>query len=97
MYGELHTISPLVPAREIFFLRHCLELEQGLWVIVDVSYDCPIEMQQFFSANSLAWRLPSGCMIQSLADGNSKVSVYIHKSLLPFRVAATVGLEVLPS
>lgn len=70
MYEQMHILSPLVPPREFYFLRHCQQIELGMWVIVDVSYECPKEKS---SLPSRSWRLPSGCMIQDLPNGCSKV------------------------
>ncbi|XP_022889938.1 homeobox-leucine zipper protein HDG11-like [Olea europaea var. sylvestris] len=73
MYEELQVLSPLVPTRQIYFLRFCQQIEQGAWVIVDVSYDLPHQEKQFASS-SKAHRLPSGCLIQDMPNGYSKVT-----------------------
>jgi homeobox-leucine zipper protein len=39
MYAELHILSPLVPTREIYFLRHCKQHTEGIWPMVEVSVD----------------------------------------------------------
>ncbi|XP_059451983.1 homeobox-leucine zipper protein ROC8-like [Corylus avellana] len=75
MYEQMHILSPLVPPREFYFLRHCQQIELGMWVIVDVSYECPKEKS---SLPSRSWRLPSGCMIQDLPNGCSKVTWVEH-------------------
>jgi homeobox-leucine zipper protein len=69
MYEQMHILSPLVPPREFYFLRLCLQLEPGQWVIADVSYDYLKES----GSPPCAWRLPSGCMIQDMPNGCSKV------------------------
>ena len=74
MYEQLHILSPLVPSREFYFLRHCQQIERGSWVIVDVSYDLSKE-----SSSPRCWRLPSGCIIQDMPNGSSKVR-NIHNS-----------------
>lgn len=74
MYEKMHILSPLVPPREYYFLRHCQQLEQGLWVIMDVSCDWP---HQENISHSRCWRLPSGCMIQEMPNGCSNVSYSI--------------------
>ncbi|KAF5747994.1 homeobox-leucine zipper protein HDG11 isoform X2 [Tripterygium wilfordii] len=74
MYGQMHVLSPLVPTREFFFLRHCHQIEAGLWVIVDISY----ESMKDRVLNSRCWRLPSGCMIQEMPNGCSKVTWVEH-------------------
>lgn len=69
MYEEMHILSPLVPSREFYFIRHCQQIEVGSWVIVDVSYDF---LKETISP-SRCWKLPSGCIIQDMPNGCSKV------------------------
>ncbi|KAJ6369464.1 hypothetical protein OIU76_027817 [Salix suchowensis] len=76
MYEQMHILSPMVPTREFYFLRLCQQLEPGQWVIADVSYDYLKES----GSPSCAWRLPSGCLIQDMADGFSKVFVDVSMS-----------------
>jgi homeobox-leucine zipper protein len=71
MYEELNMLSPMVPTREFCFLRYCRHLEQGLWAIADVSVDLSREIQ--FQTHSGTRRLPSGCLIQEIPNGYSKV------------------------
>ena len=71
MHEELQVLSTFVPTREFYFLRYCQQIEQGLWAIVDVSYDFPRDNQ--FSAQFRSHRLPSGCLIQDMPNGYSKV------------------------
>ncbi|KAF9667494.1 hypothetical protein SADUNF_Sadunf15G0028800 [Salix dunnii] len=68
MYEELQVLSPLVPTREFCILRYCQQIEQGLWAIVNVSYDIPQFASQF-----RCHRLPSGCLIQDMPNGYSKI------------------------
>lgn len=74
MYEELHVLSPVVPTREFCFLRYCQQIEQGLWAIADVSVDLSRESNQF-NAPSRSRRLPSGCLIQEMPNGYSKVII----------------------
>ncbi|KAK9284785.1 hypothetical protein L1049_023962 [Liquidambar formosana] len=76
MYEQMHLLSPLVAPREFYFLRYCQQIEVGLWVVVDVSYDCCRENQSIFPFR--CWRLPSGCMIQEMPNGCSKVTWVEH-------------------
>ncbi|KAJ9678138.1 hypothetical protein PVL29_022892 [Vitis rotundifolia] len=76
MYGELQVLSPLVPTREFYFLRYCQQIEQGSWAIVDVSYDFPRDNQ--FAPQNPSHRLPSGCLIQDMPNGYSKVTWVEH-------------------
>ncbi|NP_001313868.1 homeobox-leucine zipper protein HDG11-like [Gossypium hirsutum] len=69
MYEELQVLSPLVPTREFYTLRYCQQIEQGLWAIVNVSYDLPQ-----FASQCRSHRLPSGCLIQDMPNGYSKVT-----------------------
>ncbi|XP_034673967.1 homeobox-leucine zipper protein HDG12-like isoform X4 [Vitis riparia] len=75
MYGELQVLSPLVPTREFYFLRYCQQIEQGSWAIVDVSYDFPDNQ---FAPQNPSHRLPSGCLIQDMPNGYSKVTWVEH-------------------
>ncbi|KAF7822028.1 homeobox-leucine zipper protein HDG11-like [Senna tora] len=76
MYGEFQLLSHLVPTREFYFVRYCQQIEQGLWAIVDVSYEFPQENQ--FAPQCRSHRLPSGCLIQDLPNGYSKVTWVEH-------------------
>ncbi|XP_027359063.1 homeobox-leucine zipper protein HDG11-like isoform X2 [Abrus precatorius] len=76
MYEELQVLSPLVSTREFYFLRYCQQIEQGLWAIVDVSYDFPQDNQ--FAPQFRSHRLPSGCFIQDMPNGYSKVTWIEH-------------------
>lgn len=71
IYEELQVLSPEVPTREFCFLRCCQQIQQSVWVVADVSVDYPRanELTPF----SQSKRLPSGCLIEEMADGYSKV------------------------
>ncbi|KAK6148220.1 hypothetical protein DH2020_019132 [Rehmannia glutinosa] len=77
MYEELQVLSALVPTRQFYFLRFRQQIEQGSWAIVDVSYDIPHQDGQF-SSSCKAHRLPSGCLIQDMPNGYSKVTWVEH-------------------
>ncbi|ESQ35009.1 hypothetical protein EUTSA_v10006969mg [Eutrema salsugineum] len=68
MLEELQVLSPLVPTREFCGLRYCQQIQHGTWAIVNVSYEFP----QFIS-HSRSYRYPSGCLIQDMSNGYSKV------------------------
>ncbi|XP_075523628.1 homeobox-leucine zipper protein HDG11-like isoform X1 [Primulina tabacum] len=72
MYEELQVLTALLPIRQLYFLRFCQQIEQGTWAIVDVSYDLPQEESRFTSSCK-AHKLPSGCLIQEMPNGYSKV------------------------
>lgn len=73
MQAEFQVLSPLVPLRQVKFLRYCKKLEEGLWAVVDLSIDSIHEGSNAFSPFSLCRRLPSGCLIQEMPNGYSKV------------------------
>ncbi|XP_008787892.2 homeobox-leucine zipper protein ROC8-like isoform X2 [Phoenix dactylifera] len=77
MYGELQVLSPVIPTREFCFLRYCHQIQQGLWAIVDVSVDYPGENQ----LTSRSQRLPSGCLIQDMPNGYSKITWVEHMEI----------------
>jgi homeobox-leucine zipper protein len=87
MYEELHVMSPVVPTRELCFLRYCRQIEHGLWAIADVSVDLQPRDARF-GAPPRSCRLPSGCLIADMANGYSKVSSISTPAmcLLPPRV-----------
>ncbi|KAF3451685.1 hypothetical protein FNV43_RR07781 [Rhamnella rubrinervis] len=68
MTAEFQVPSPLVPTRENYFVRYCKQHVDGTWAVVDVSLDNlrpnPISKSR---------RRPSGCLIQELQNGYSKV------------------------
>ncbi|KAF6152046.1 hypothetical protein GIB67_031368, partial [Kingdonia uniflora] len=73
MHGELQVLSPLVPIREVNFLRFCKQYAEGVWAVVDVSVDMNRDTsnpQTFVSSR----RLPSGCVVQDMPNGYSKVT-----------------------
>lgn len=71
MYEELQVLSPFVPTREFYFLRFCQQIEQNAWAIVDVS--CDIPQEPYSNSQCPVHRLPSGCLIQDMLNGRSKV------------------------
>ncbi|CAF2061323.1 homeobox-leucine zipper protein HDG11 [Brassica napus] len=73
MYEEMEVLSPLVATREFCELRYCQQIEQGSWIVVNVSYHLP----QFVS-HSHSYRFPSGCLIQDMPNGYSKVTWVEH-------------------
>uniref|UniRef100_A0ACD5YRP8 Uncharacterized protein n=1 Tax=Avena sativa TaxID=4498 RepID=A0ACD5YRP8_AVESA len=82
MKAELQVLSPLVPIREVIFLRFCKQLAEGAWAVVDVSID-GLESNQntantLAAANLKCRRLPSGCVIQDTPSGYCKVTWVEH-------------------
>lgn len=72
MNAELKVLSPMVPARHVQFLRFCKQHAEGLWSVVDVSVDSSRDgtgPNLFHTCR----RLPSGCLVQDMGNGYSKV------------------------
>ncbi|KAK7412829.1 hypothetical protein VNO78_04488 [Psophocarpus tetragonolobus] len=74
MFEQMHVLSPLVQPRDFQFLRYCQQIEEGVWVIADVSFDSYRQKKSFFHS----WRHPSGCMIQELPNGCSMITWVEH-------------------
>ncbi|XWS77099.1 hypothetical protein CRYUN_Cryun01aG0233300 [Craigia yunnanensis] len=73
MHAELQVLSPLVPVRDVNFLRFCKQHAEGVWAVVDVSIDTIRETSgapTFVNCR----RLPSGCVVQDMPNGYSKVT-----------------------
>lgn len=79
MHAELQVLSPLVPIREVVFLRFCKQHAEGLWAVVDVSVDAVLRPDQnggggSSSSSYMGCRLlPTGCIVQDMNNGYSKV------------------------
>ncbi|KAH9732163.1 homeobox-leucine zipper protein ANTHOCYANINLESS 2 [Citrus sinensis] len=77
MHAELQVLSPLVPVREVNFLRFCKQHAEGVWAVVDVSIDT-IRETSGAPAFVNCRRLPSGCVVQDMPNGYSKVTWVEH-------------------
>ncbi|KAK9084871.1 hypothetical protein Sjap_025282 [Stephania japonica] len=74
MLAEFHAPSPIVPTRESLFVRYCKQHNDGVWVVADVSLD-----EHHFNPSSNRFRrMPSGCLIQEMPNGYSKVTWVEH-------------------
>lgn len=71
MFAELQMLTPMVPTREVYFIRHCKQLSADSWAIVDVSID-RVEDNIDASIGKCRKR-PSGCIIQDKCNGHCKV------------------------
>ncbi|KAH6775339.1 protodermal factor 2 [Perilla frutescens var. hirtella] len=71
-----HVPSPVVPTRESYFVRHCRRHMDGTWAVVDVSLD-HLHSTPFNTCR----RRPSGCLIQDMPNGYSKVVWVEHVEL----------------
>ncbi|KAI3407187.1 uncharacterized protein J3R85_021230 [Psidium guajava] len=79
MHAELQLLSPLVPVREVTFLRFCKQHAEGVWAVVDVSVDAIREAPGGGGAPGPSCRrLPSGCVVQDMPNGYSKVTWVEH-------------------
>ncbi|KAI4322545.1 hypothetical protein L6164_022227 [Bauhinia variegata] len=73
MTAELQVPTPLVPTRESYFVRYCKQHGDGTWAVVDVSLD---NLRP--SPSERCRRRPSGCLIQEMPNGYSKVTWVEH-------------------
>ncbi|KAG8050488.1 hypothetical protein GUJ93_ZPchr0009g691 [Zizania palustris] len=85
MHAELQVLSPLVPIREVVFLRFCKQHAEGLWAVVDVSVDGAVLRPDHHQnggvdgASYMGCRLlPTGCLVQDMNNGYSKVTWVVH-------------------
>ncbi|KAK9102701.1 hypothetical protein Sjap_019955 [Stephania japonica] len=71
MFAELQMLTPMVQAREIYFIRHCKQLSPECWAIVDVSID---KVEDNIDSSITKYRKrPSGCIIEDKSNGHCKV------------------------
>ncbi|XP_018808969.2 homeobox-leucine zipper protein HDG2-like isoform X2 [Juglans regia] len=73
MTAEFQVPSPLVPTRESYYVRYCKQHADGTWAVVDVSLD---DLRPSPAVRSR--RRPSGCLIQEMPNGYSKVTWVEH-------------------
>ncbi|KAG5587439.1 hypothetical protein H5410_047873 [Solanum commersonii] len=59
-----------------FFIRCCRQFDPTTWIMMDVSYDLFNEIQS--GVHSYSWKFPSGCAIQDMGNGQSKVTWVEH-------------------
>ncbi|XP_062201206.1 homeobox-leucine zipper protein ROC3-like [Phragmites australis] len=77
MQAEVQFPSPLVPAREVVFFRYCVHNgDEGTWSVVDF----PAELET--SSVVKCRRRPSGCMIQDMPNGYSRVVWVEHMEMV---------------
>ncbi|KAH0855777.1 hypothetical protein HID58_084038 [Brassica napus] len=76
MNAELQVLSPLVRVRNVNFLRFCKQHAEGVWAVVDVSIDTVRENSG--GSTVVIRRLPSGCVVQDMSNGYSKVTWVEH-------------------
>ncbi|KAJ3681677.1 hypothetical protein LUZ60_014250 [Juncus effusus] len=79
MNAELQFLSPLVPAREFTFFRYCQQnAEEGTWTLVDFPADGFNISCSGTPAALKCRRCPSGCIIQDMPNGYSRVTWVEH-------------------
>ncbi|XP_019250149.1 PREDICTED: homeobox-leucine zipper protein HDG2-like isoform X2 [Nicotiana attenuata] len=73
IFAEFQVPFPQVPTRDCYFVRYCKRSVDGIWAVVDVSLD-------YLRATPTAScrRRPSGCLIQAMPNGYSKVTWIEH-------------------
>ncbi|KAJ0856178.1 putative homeobox-leucine zipper protein GLAB [Helianthus annuus] len=71
MKAEIQVISSFVPVRVLNFIRYVNKHSEGLWAVVDYSVD-------FGTDRRLTRRCPSGCILQSMPNGFTKVTWIEH-------------------
>lgn len=79
MFAELQMMTPMVPTREVYFVRYCKRHNPETWAVVDVSLG-PGE-DSMGSSLLKCRKLPSGCIIEDKASGHCKVMKLFFSSL----------------
>ncbi|XP_057988695.1 homeobox-leucine zipper protein ANTHOCYANINLESS 2-like [Hevea brasiliensis] len=77
MQAEFQVVSPFVPVRQVRFLRFCKQHAEGFGAVVDVSIDANQESSISFPFAACR-RFPSGCIMQDMPNGCSKVTWVEH-------------------
>ncbi|CAI9090291.1 OLC1v1025038C1 [Oldenlandia corymbosa var. corymbosa] len=80
---EYHVLTPIVPTRNSIFARHCRKFADDTWVVVDVSLD---HKYGTGSVHPNCHRMPSGCIIQAIPSGGSRVTWIEHVEVEDRRV-----------
>ncbi|CAG7903179.1 unnamed protein product [Brassica rapa] len=82
MFGEMQLLTPVVPTREVYFVRSCHQLSPEKWAIVDVSVSMEEDNNAEKEGSLLRCRKrPSGCIIEDTSNGHSKVTWVEHLDL----------------
>ncbi|TKV94743.1 hypothetical protein SEVIR_9G315700v4 [Setaria viridis] len=83
MQAEVQFPSPLVPAREVVFFRYCVHNgDEGTWSVVDFPAEgFQLEALQTSSVVKCQ-RRPSGCIIQDMPNGYSRVVWVEHMEMV---------------
>ncbi|KAE9617346.1 putative transcription factor & lipid binding HD-SAD family [Lupinus albus] len=78
IHVEVQLPSPLVPVRELTFLRYCKQHTESLWAVVDVSVEIGHNPTNAPYPIMNCRRMPSGCIVQDTSNGFSKVTWIEH-------------------
>lgn len=101
MYAELQGLSPLVPTREGYFLRYAEQkAEESKWMIVDFPIDNfhgLIKPASATTATDRYRRKPSGCIIQDIPNGYSRITWVEHVEVEEKHVLSEVAREYVKS
>ncbi|XP_059071630.1 homeobox-leucine zipper protein ROC7-like [Cryptomeria japonica] len=94
MYAELQILSPLFPTRHISFLRFSQQPTNGMCIVVDFS----LENLNYSISPSVGWyhKHPSGCVIQDMPNGCSKV-IWIEQGETDYRIVHKIFEQVINS
>ncbi|XAR55395.1 hypothetical protein NMG60_11035456 [Bertholletia excelsa] len=74
MTASLQVLSPLVPTRDIYFARYCKLMNESTWAVVDVS----LAGLGPGPSSVCCRRRPSGCLIEEMPNGYSKMTWVEH-------------------
>ncbi|GAU12507.1 hypothetical protein TSUD_377580 [Trifolium subterraneum] len=72
---EMHILSPLVRPRKFNIIRYCKQVDAGVWVITDVSFD---SSRPNTPPLTRSWKHPSGCMIREMHNKSCMVTWVEH-------------------
>lgn len=76
MDAEFQVLSPLVPLRQVRFIRFCKQHSEGVWAVVDVSIDASQDATNTQMLTNCR-RLPSGCVIQEMEKYSKVIGLLI--------------------
>ncbi|KAL0838418.1 PREDICTED: homeobox-leucine zipper protein HDG8-like [Brassica oleracea var. oleracea] len=74
IWEKLHILSPLVPPREFMIVRCCQKIDEGIWIVADVSQRI-VDSDQI---NPFCYKRPSGCLIRAFPGAHSEVTWIEH-------------------
>ncbi|KAG7018323.1 Homeobox-leucine zipper protein GLABRA 2, partial [Cucurbita argyrosperma subsp. argyrosperma] len=78
MFAEVQMLTPLVSTREMYFIRHCKQLDAERWaIILDVSIE-NVEDNNIDVSLVKYRKRPSGCIIKDESNGHCKVTMVEH-------------------